>query len=917
MVTIPMFGAARTPAHPGDHAVLLDGERASFAFFVGNSDQLLEEEIALSWSWSSNLRHTLIFDRDRRKLLVRRWDKKTEIREYTAPDCHAAQKLVDEFDGLPPPSVPTVIDKMITVFRIVRSNIEALRGTPLDVLHAFNALLVGTGAVKRGAIDSAEWSGADTLGSALDLIRSRNLASISPTDISIPVKAFAIQELAQALVERDPTTRYDLDPDLLVRHAAGILYQEAHAELSRFTPQFQQRTLFPIVSLHATKPITVTSSDIHFTPPTLARALVEEAVAALHSVRSSPTPSRIHAIDPACGSGVFLIEALRDLSLSRHRDLALGGADISALSGAMTVFCLQRVIRDETGVAAKVSIDIRTEDSLTSTSWGAPDLLLMNPPFTSWLGMTVEERKVVKDVLGPLYHGIPDKASAFVCKAIREMKPGSVLATVIPASFLESKSAHRLRKFIDSDTSLALHLLGRFRGYAYFHGARVEPAFIVISRSENGTHQNQLVKVLLADDGHEDRAIRELRTNADGQGRCEGDGWELFQEQRAAFTPASWMPRSRKAADLIAAMTGAGLSTAGNLFDIKRGIQTGNNRLFIIKEDKLRAFSCSESELRLFLPAIASRDVIRDGKIRRTEYVFYPYDKNGKALFDNESELAKAAPTFYKRVLKPNHDKLAARPGLRSRQWWELIEPRTTWPVVGRPKLVSSYFGGAGKFAYDINGEFAPIQGFGWLWRGTAFQETELPFAYLALLNSSVFESVLALFCPQVEYGQLDLSRRFVGRTFVPDLSDVRNVSQQVIAELASIGRSISEHRQPSLDTLDEAVASAYGLPLKVLRGVQSLDGHFQELVREWKAARGHTSSVTRMAKIAAYQRIIAMGKVAVPLILAELRRKPDHYFLALNAITEADPIPPTSRGKINEMANAWLQWGADRGYIK
>jgi hypothetical protein len=90
----------------------------------------------------------------------------------------------------------------------------------------------------------------------------------------------------------------------------------------------------------------------------------------------------------------------------------------------------------------------------------------------------------------------------------------------------------------------------------------------------------------------------------------------------------------------------------------------------------------------------------------------------------------------------------------------------------------------------------------------------------------------------------------------------------------------------------------------------------FDGLLREWMATRGHTSSAGKMARNAAYQRIIALGDSAVPLILAELRKRPDHWFLALNAITGANPVPPESR-TVQEMANAWLTWGAAHGYIK
>jgi hypothetical protein len=56
----------------------------------------------------------------------------------------------------------------------------------------------------------------------------------------------------------------------------------------------------------------------------------------------------------------------------------------------------------------------------------------------------------------------------------------------------------------------------------------------------------------------------------------------------------------------------------------------------------------------------------------------------------------------------------------------------------------------------------------------------------------------------------------------------------------------------------------------------------FAALVREWKATRGPTSSAARMARHPAYQKIVAMGDAALPLLLAELERSPDHWFAAL-----------------------------------
>jgi hypothetical protein len=57
------------------------------------------------------------------------------------------------------------------------------------------------------------------------------------------------------------------------------------------------------------------------------------------------------------------------------------------------------------------------------------------------------------------------------------------------------------------------------------------------------------------------------------------------------------------------------------------------------------------------------------------------------------------------------------------------------------------------------------------------------------------------------------------------------------------------------------------------------------------------------------------MGQRAVPLLLAEMRREPDDWFWALRAITGANPVPPASHGNLQAIAEAWIQWGLEKGY--
>lgn len=90
----------------------------------------------------------------------------------------------------------------------------------------------------------------------------------------------------------------------------------------------------------------------------------------------------------------------------------------------------------------------------------------------------------------------------------------------------------------------------------------------------------------------------------------------------------------------------------------------------------------------------------------------------------------------------------------------------------------------------------------------------------------------------------------------------------------------------------------------------------FRALATAWRNETRVLSSATEMAMHPAYQQIIGMGSVAIPLLLRELQKKPDHWFWALKAIAGVDPVSPSERGRQKQMTAAWLRWGKEHGYI-
>ncbi len=107
-----------------------------------------------------------------------------------------------------------------------------------------------------------------------------------------------------------------------------------------------------------------------------------------------------------------------------------------------------------------------------------------------------------------------------------------------------------------------------------------------------------------------------------------------------------------------------------------------------------------------------------------------------------------------------------------------------------------------------------------------------------------------------------------------------------------------------------------YFYPVSVMpKALEEIDRTFTNLVQQWRNETIGISSTTDLVMHQAYQQIIGMGSVVIPLLLREVERKSGRWFHALCEITGEDPVPLEKRGKTKEMTQLWLEWGKAKGY--
>ncbi|MDP8237785.1 MAG: N-6 DNA methylase [Candidatus Hatepunaea meridiana] len=809
LVVVPLFGSqvgVRNINPDDSHSVMLNGKAASFALSITEDPNLSYAPDPISWSWSANLRHSLIIDKKREEMFLRRWDTPPDtIRRYRLPNrakaAAASQELLKIIENNPAPRLEDVVLFVMRGFRQIRG---AFACEDINSIRLLNLFLLGRAKVTSGDLSQVEWGRLNDVNALISEMTPQQKRILGTSIFSSEILNQNVRGITDFFINNKPITSIDFNPALLLRHASGSLYQEAHIHLEKFN----QLSLPGLASQNA--PSGLLRKDVRFTPPTLARALVQQAFNAF----CFDDKESIEILDPACGSGVFLHEALRELNNRNYRGkVTLRGFDNSAISYYISNFCLE-LTKLESNSFIDLIINIQECDALHDESdWGKPDIILMNPPFVPWDRISNDDKEIVRSVLGELVKGRADLSMAFIWKAAQSLTAGGIMTTVLPAPIFETYSGLKWREAL-SDLGQIL-LLGRFEDFGFFRNSMVEPGFLALQRKQtDGILSNEPVKIVLSKSNSGDKALRALRKVDISD--VSGEGWEINTIESSYVKPDTWTPRSKKLIKMIEYFQETNMAKAIDLFNIRQGVLTGYNKSFLVSSSEFKEFPKKE---KVFFRPAAENSTIQIGKLENKEYIFYPYNER-ELMILTEEELQKLVPTYYEEKLLPNKPILIKRFGIDANRWWILSRPRS-WQMRQIKKLVTKHFGHKGSFAYDSDGSFIVIQGYAWLWKSKInveneevfeFHNTELPWAYLAIMNSNLFETLLDCFCPRIQGGQFNLSVRFVKNVFIPDLSDPNRVSGSTVQQLIRFGHQIHRGRLYELEGLDDVVKNAYSI---------------------------------------------------------------------------------------------------------
>lgn len=577
--------------------------------------------------------------------------------------------------------------------------------------------------------------------------------------------------------------------DLILRHTAGVLFQEAHREVIYFNPQ---RDLFGGIS-NKLETRTDAYSSIHYTPQYIARSIVENAL------KSVDDDKDLTILDPSCGSSEFLVEVLKQLKNREHKGkIIVKGFDSSDSAIRTSRFLL--TYENLKQWDDSVILDIRkVQDSLVE-DWGKNDIILMNPPFISW--ELLKEKKSRDNVLSILNDVVkrarPNQATAFFYKAYKSLKEGGVIGCVLPTSTFYSEIYSGLRDKLNED--LSFKVLAKLGNYVF------EDALTDVSLFIASNKRSLLLPKLIwtkNEKGVVQEALREFRKmNVNNEQSANSKNFSIYTPPYFPTLKNSWKVISLDESEFIKELDiyhkAGKLSVISDIFNINQGALLGVRNIFKISREEYNEIPLEEKKY--FRPVLTNGS-IKAGKITILEYVWFPYNKDG-LIFKEEGELN--GLDFYNSRLLPNRNILNRRSGIT--YWWGLTRPRN-WQFVKEPRLYSSRFGNSNSFGFDKKGDCVVEEGNAFIPK-KEFQSSDYYF-YLACFSSKLFDTLLSVYSKPLMAGY-DLGKIQIKNIPVPNVNKDGLKESGAYVKLSELGMELEKGNSFIKPIIDDILKSYF-----------------------------------------------------------------------------------------------------------
>lgn len=741
--------------------IMLDGGFYDFCLDLTNSPSKREDYF--SQAWSTNTKNYIsLYNND---IVVYNWNLNSHSKLPVSIVNDKFEQFIQILNNNTYKTNEDLVPFIIGLFRKMR-NLTCERDEPLEALNLLYKLLISINE-DIYKIDCNKWN---------------------ILDVNIPNQ---FDEFIETI--RNGIRNIKPNLDLILRHCSGPLFQEAHKEVVMFNPN---RDLFGNIS-PSLKFINEAYSSIHYTPQYLARSIVESVIKKIDL-----TKEKIKILDPACGSGAFLVETLKQLKELDYKGFVdIYGWDSSSSAVSTTKFLLHYEQSSQWGEEHLQYFVKDVQDSLQENWDNDYDIILMNPPFLSW---ELVKGNDSKDAIMHALEGVsmkkrPNQSAAFFYKAVNSLSHEGVLGVVLPSSILLSDQYSILREKVMQTTSL--QVVARLGNYI-FEDALTDVSFIIA--------QNKIEKYIPEGIWCKNKKgvayevmknWRKMKFN-----KQPFISTEDYSVHTAAYFPIikdSWniipMKDERYLESLKEYLKLGKLKKVDDIFNIYQGLLTGRKDVFEISLSKYE--SLSELEKKYYRPLISS-GTINDGQIKINEYIWFPYNTNG--LIINDEDSLQVLPNVWEQLVK-NRNELEKRTSVK--KWWELTRPRT-WQFNSAFRLYSTRFGNSSSFGIGDRDDYVIEEGNAFEFKHTKYLKEDYYF-YLSLFSSKTFEKLLSIYSKRIMAGY-DLGKIQIKDIPIIDVNTYNFRCCDEYKKMVKIGKALSLGESYMKDVIDENISIFY-----------------------------------------------------------------------------------------------------------
>lgn len=525
--------------------------------------------------------------------------------------------------------------------------------------------------------------------------------------------------------------------------------------------------------------------------------------------------NNLKILDPACGSGAFLLKVV-DILLEIYKHIQvlkeskgkytiskknkksgftdiftltkwseeqearkiiennIYGVDINEESVEITRLSLFLKIASHNRKLLDLSKNIKIGDSLISDEristrafdWnkefkdvmlgGGFDLVLGNPPYVRQEQIT--SIKPYLEANYPLtFSGVADLYVFFIDKGVSLLKENGLFSIIVSNKFTKAKYAEKLRNHL---LKFDIKKFVDFRDLPVFHDTSTYPCILTLQKRKGaGTFLYYRVENLQFDNLDQ---FLQGKQNLIQYSSLSNNGWN-FEDRDTEQLLSKIRNSAEKLGEFVR-------------FNFYRGITTGFNDAFVISEDERRNLIAYDNKSKeLIFPYLSGKEIKRYKILWERNYIIFT--RRGITISDYPA-IFNHLEKFRSQLMpkKSQTDKVGRKPGRY--QWYEIQDSTDYWKLFLKESIIYPHFNRYSSFTLSPGGFFSNNK--------TYLIDTNDRFL-LGVLNSKLMNFCIRSICPYVKGGYYEYISEFIEN--LPITKD-RRYEKEIIENVNSILQS-------------------------------------------------------------------------------------------------------------------------------